>query len=73
MLAFPQPHYMPCVECGGSVARTERELHSCSRERRLDFAVFELREELEQFDEVFMAYLESPRGRFEAWYAARHR
>ena len=73
MLAFPQPHYMPCVECGASVARTERELHSCSRDRRLDFAVFQLREELEQFDEVFTAYLESPHGRFEVWYAARHR
>jgi hypothetical protein len=68
-----QPHYMPCVECGASVARTERELHGCSRERRLDFEIFQLREELEQFDEVFMAYLESPRGRFEVWYAAHHR
>ena len=73
MLAFPQPHHMPCVECGASVSRTERELHICGRERRLDFEVFQLREELEQFDEVLMAYLESPRGRFEVWYAAHHR
>jgi hypothetical protein len=73
MFAFPQPHYMPCVECGASVARTERELHTCNRERRLDFAVFQLRDELEQFDEVLIAYLESPRGRFEVWYAAHRR
>ena len=73
MFAFPQPHYMPCVECGASVVRTEQELHTCNRDRRLDFAVFQLRDELEQFDEVLMAYLESPRGRFEVWYAAHRR
>ena len=73
MFAFPQSHYMPCVECGASVARAERELHTCDRERRLDFAVFQLRDELGDFDEVFMAYLESPRGRFEVWYAAHRR
>jgi hypothetical protein len=61
---------MPCVDCGASVAWTEREVHRSSRERRLDFAVFQLREELEQFDKAFMDYLETPRGRFEVWYAA---
>jgi hypothetical protein len=64
---------MPCVECGASVVRTEQELHTCNRDRRLDFAVFQLRDELEQFDEVLMAYLKSPRGRFEVWYAAHRR
>lgn len=73
MFAFPQPHYMPCVECGASVARDEAELHACERERRLDFAFFQLRGEREGFDEQLAAYLDSPRGRFEAWYAAQRR
>jgi hypothetical protein len=73
MSAFPQPQYMPCAECGASVAQKEAELHVCERERRLDFAVFQLRSELGRFDEQVAAYLESPRGLFEAWYAAQRR
>jgi hypothetical protein len=73
MLAFPQPHHMPCLECGASVPRDEAELHACERERRLDFAIFQFRGEREQFDEQLAAYLDSPRGRFEAWYAAQRR
>jgi hypothetical protein len=73
MYAFPQPHYMPCLECGASVARGETELHVCDPERRLDFEVCQLRGELEQFAQQFAVFLETPRGRFEAWYAARGR
>src|SRR6266508_4098365 len=73
MSAFSKPQYMPCAECGASVAQKESELHVCERERRLDFAVFQLRGERGQFDEQVAAYLESPRGLFEAWYAAQRR
>jgi hypothetical protein len=73
MFGFPQPQYMPCAECGASVARTEADLHVCERERRLDFAFFQLRGERGQFDGQLAAYLESPRGQFEAWYAAQRR
>jgi hypothetical protein len=73
MFAFPQPHYMPCLECGASVARNETEFHVCDSERKLDFAVFQLRGELRQFAEGFTAYLATPHGRFEAWYAAHRR
>ena len=73
MFAFPQPHYMPCVECGASVARHETELHVCELERRLDYTVFQLRDELQQFDEQLITYLGSSRGRFESWYAAKRR
>jgi hypothetical protein len=73
MLAFPQPHYMPCLDCGASVGRREAEAHVCERERRLEFELFQLRGELEHFDEQVTAYLDTPRGRFEAWYAANHR
>jgi len=73
MFAFPQPHYMPCVECGASVPRDEAERHLCEQERRLDFAVFQLRGEGAELDEQLAAYLDTPRGRFEAWYAAQRR
>jgi hypothetical protein len=73
MLAFPQPQYMPCGECGASVARAESDLHHCEPERRVDFLFLQLRGEREQFDKQLTTYLESPRGLFEVWYAARHR
>lgn len=65
--------YMPCTDCGASVERTEAELHECDEERRLDFLVFGLRDELERFEHQLAAWLESARGRFEAFYAARSR
>jgi hypothetical protein len=73
MFTFPQPPYMPCAECGASVARAEAQLHVCDEKRRAEFDFFQLREEREQFEEQLTAYLESPRGRFETWYASRQR
>lgn len=73
MFGFPQPRYMPCAECGASVARAEADLHLCDPNRRLDFVFLQLRAEREEFDVQLTAYFESPRGRFEAWYASRHR
>jgi hypothetical protein len=73
MLAFPQPHYMPCLDCGASVASREAEVHICERERRLDFELFQLRGELGHLEDQLAAYLDTPRGRFEAWYAANRR
>jgi hypothetical protein len=73
MFVFPRPRYMPCTECGESVARAEADRHVCDPERRLDFRFLQLREEREHFDGLLAAYLESPRGQFEAWYASRHR
>jgi hypothetical protein len=73
MFAFPQPRYMPCADCGASVARAEAHLHTCDPGRRLDYAFFQLGGERGQFDEQLTAYLDSPRGRFEAWYASQRR
>jgi hypothetical protein len=64
---------MPCTECGESVARAEADRHVCDPERRLDFMFVQLRDEREQFDELLTGYLESPRGQFDVWYAAKHR
>jgi hypothetical protein len=70
---FREPSFMPCEECGESVARAEREQHTCSPERRLEYELFQLRHELAEFDEQLRFYLASPRGRFEAFYAERRR
>jgi len=68
-----EPQHMPCDDCGESVARTERDAHACDVERRLDYELVQLHAEVGAFDEEFEAYLESPAGRFAAWYAARTR
>jgi hypothetical protein len=73
MFAFPQPHYLPCHECGAAVAHDEAETHVCEPERRIDYLLVQLGDELARFEEELGLYLESPRGRFEAWYAARRR
>jgi hypothetical protein len=65
--------YMPCFDCGASVERTESDLHECDRERWLDYKLFGLRHELARFEHQVSAWLRSPRGRFEAFYAARSR
>ncbi len=64
---------MPCNDCGASVARAKRDEHRCDVERRVDYELFQLRGELDAFDEEFGVYLASPVGRFAAWYAARRR
>jgi hypothetical protein len=45
--------------------------HHCHRERLLDYRMFALRHEIESFDDLFEAYLESPAGQFERFVAAR--
>ena len=70
---FPQPAYRPCSECGASVARAAADAHVCDPERLIDYRVFQLRSEIEGFDDEVVAYLETPLGRFEAWYAERRR
>jgi hypothetical protein len=70
---LPEPQHMPCNDCGASVARAKRDEHACDAERRLDYELFQLRGEVDAFDEEFEVYLESPAGRFAAWCAARTR
>ena len=61
---------MPCPECGESVAREERDSHACDDERWLDYQMFQLRDEIAGLDGGVAAYFDSPKGRFEVWYAA---
>jgi hypothetical protein len=73
MFGFPEPRFMPCLECGASVARAERARHSCEEERRLDYLVLQHRAEVEALDGELAAYLDTPQGRFAAWDAERRR
>lgn len=68
-----QSRYMPCPECGASVDQQEADQHRCDEERRLDYRLFQLRDEVAAFDDELTAYLDSPHGRFEQWFAERTR
>lgn len=64
--------FMPCPECGASVERTAEAGHACSRERKADYQMFGLREEISLLDAGVRRYLTTAPGRFESWLAARH-
>lgn len=71
--SLPLPAHMPCSECGASLARGEEDRHVCDEQRRLRYQLIQLRAEIAGFDDDLATYLDSPEGRFEAWYAARRR
>ena len=71
--SLPHPRFMPCPECGESVAAEQRNDHECEEERWVTYQLFQLREELAALEGQITAYLDSPHGRFEAWDAARRR
>lgn len=71
--AFPQPRHMPCTECGVSLARVDADAHVCDAEKRLDFSLFQLRDEIAEFEAQLTAWLASARGRFAVWLAERER
>jgi endogenous inhibitor of DNA gyrase (YacG/DUF329 family) len=70
---FPQPAFMPCPECGASVARGEQDDHVCERERWLDYQLFVRRAEVARFENDLAAYFDSPEGRFKVREAERRR
>ena len=61
---FASSRHMPCTECGASVSVAARDEHVCDPARKLDYLMFQLREEVASFDDVLREYLGSPRGRF---------
>jgi threonine dehydrogenase-like Zn-dependent dehydrogenase len=71
--SLPHPRHMPCSECGESVARDARDPHTCDEDRWATYQFFQLRHEVAELDGRLAEYLESPRGRFELWDAARRR
>jgi hypothetical protein len=71
--AFAHSNYMPCEECGASVAAADREAHVCDPERLLEFRLFQMRDEIAGFEDGVRRYLDSPEGRFAQWLAERER
>jgi hypothetical protein len=45
--------------------------HTCDPERRADFVMFALRDDIAAFEDNLRAFLDDPHGRFESWLAAR--
>jgi hypothetical protein len=73
-MPFPgTPQHLPCPECGASVPQAAFGGHVCDWEQWLDHQVTARREELERIEADLGAYLASPKGRFELWYAERDR
>jgi hypothetical protein len=70
---FASSRYMPCTECGASVSVEADEEHICDPERKLDYLMFQLREEVASFDDVLREYFGSATGRFAQWVAERDR
>jgi hypothetical protein len=71
--SFSHPPFMPCPECGASVAVAEETQHVCNPQRRVDFELFQLRSEISALSDEIGEYLASAQGRFEQWYAEYER
>jgi hypothetical protein len=67
--------YTSCRECGTSVGLDgiESELHRCDLRHRTEHSVALAIAEVDLFEFELGEYLDSPRGRFEVFYAARTR
>lgn len=71
--SFPSSQFMPCPRCGASVAVAEHAAHVCDETRRVEYELFQLREDVARLEPELGDYLDSPHGRFEQWYAERER
>ena len=71
---FLEHEFMPCEDCGASVARADRASHVCEEKRRVQYELFRLvHSEIACFEDELASYLDTPEGRFQAWYAERDR
>jgi hypothetical protein len=70
---FASSSFMPCTDCGASVQVAVQEEHVCDPERKVDYRMFHLREDIAAFDDALRGYLDSARGRFAQWVAERER
>ena len=72
MFGFPLPTSLPCPECGAALSLDGGD-HVCDEERRRWHQLFLVNAEIEELENEVRAYLRSPEGRFEAYYAERQR
>ncbi|HLG08886.1 MAG TPA: hypothetical protein VI409_09500 [Gaiellaceae bacterium] len=62
-----------CHSCGSQLPARRPAVHACDWWRWLDHQVDLRREELDRFERELGAYLRSPDGQFDLWYAAHQR
>jgi hypothetical protein len=72
MFDFPASSSVPCPDCGAVIA-SDGGSHECDEERRRWHQLFLVNAEIASLDHELRAYLSSPEGRFEAYYAERER
>jgi len=65
-LKFGNSLFARCLDCGAAVACAVWHEHVCDRERLVEHQLNGLEDEID-------AYLASPRGLFESWWATRER
>jgi hypothetical protein len=70
---FPQAQFPPCPDCGAPVMEEQAELHGCDRRRFVEYQMLLMRPEIFGFERELAAWLRTPQGRFETYYAARKR
>jgi hypothetical protein len=74
MSASAAPSQFPCPDCGASLPEEQQPgAHVCDPERRADYLMFQLRDEIAGFERSVWEYLTSPHGRFAQWLAERRR
>jgi hypothetical protein len=69
----PRESRETCPGCAAELTTRELRLHVCDWWRWLDHQVELRQDELQSFERQLGAYLDSPRGRFDLWCAARDR
>lgn len=70
---FAHSKYIPCPECGASLAGEDPDDHVCDEGRRLDFQMFRMRSNIARFEEDLAEFLETSAGKFERWCAEQQR
>jgi len=70
---FPHAQFQPCPDCGAPVVEEQGDLHHCDRRRFVEYQMLLLRPEVARFEEQLTAWMRTPQGRFETYYAARDR
>lgn len=69
----PRPLYVACSECGAPVPADKADDHLCDRDRWLDYQMVKLGPALFNLERTIGAWLATPAGRFEMYYAERDR
>jgi hypothetical protein len=69
----PVPDYLNCLECGTSVSTDAIDSHACDDRHRREHHDRTAAAQVEELEADIRNFLQSPRGRFELYYAQRTR